>query len=62
VALGDIVFVDVPQVGDDFAMGDSFDSVESLRKATLDVYTSVSGMIVNINKVRILDEPDLVNK
>jgi glycine cleavage system H protein len=56
VALGDIAFVDVPQVAHDLAMGDSFGSVESV-----DVYAPVSGTIVDINEV-ILDKPGFVNK
>jgi glycine cleavage system H lipoate-binding protein len=36
------VFVDIPQVGDDFVIGDSFDSVKSVTKAALAVYTLVS--------------------
>jgi glycine cleavage system H protein len=59
-ALGDIVFVDLPEVGDEFAMGDSFGSVESVKAAS-DVYAPVSGTIVEINDV-LSDEPALVNK
>ncbi len=55
-----IAFVDVPQVALDFAMGDSFGSVESVSKASSDVYAPVSGTIVDINEV-ISDEPGFVN-
>ncbi|GKY99416.1 hypothetical protein MPSEU_000896300 [Mayamaea pseudoterrestris] len=58
-ALGDIVFVDLPNVGDEFARGDSFGSVESVKAAS-DVYAAVSGKIVEVNNV-LTDEPGLVN-
>ena len=58
-ALGDIVFVDLPEVGDDFEKGDSFGSVESVKAAS-DVYAPVSGTITEINEV-LSDEPGMVN-
>ena len=58
-ALGDIVFVDLPEVGDEFAQGDSFGSVESVKAAS-DVYAPVSGTVVEVNEV-LSDEPGLVN-
>ena len=58
-ALGDIVFVDLPEVGDDFEKGDSFGSVESVKAAS-DVYAPVSGTVVEINEA-LSDEPGLVN-
>lgn len=58
-ALGDIVFVDLPEVGDDFDKGDSFGSVESVKAAS-DVYAPVSGTIVEVNE-NLSDEPGLVN-
>ena len=58
--LGDIVFVDMPAVGDSFAAGDNFAVVESV-KAAAEIYTQVSGKIVAANDA--LDaEPDLLNK
>lgn len=59
-ALGDIVFVDLPEVGDEFEKGDSFGSVESVKAAS-DVYAPVSGTIVEINEA-LTDEPGLVNE
>lgn len=58
-ALGDIVFVDLPEVGDEFEKGDSFGSVESVKAAS-DVYAPVSGKVVAINAA-LSDEPGMVN-
>eukprot|EP00563_Minutocellus_polymorphus_P020946 CAMPEP_0197734142 /NCGR_PEP_ID=MMETSP1434-20131217/44263_1 /TAXON_ID=265543 /ORGANISM="Minutocellus polymorphus, Strain CCMP3303" /LENGTH=160 /DNA_ID=CAMNT_0043321549 /DNA_START=85 /DNA_END=567 /DNA_ORIENTATION=+ len=58
-ALGDIVFVDLPEVGDEFEKGDSFGSVESVKAAS-DVYAPVSGTITEINEI-LGDEPGMVN-
>lgn len=58
-ALGDIVFVDLPDVGDEFEKGDSFGSVESVKAAS-DVYSPVSGKVVEVNDA-LSDEPGLVN-
>ena len=58
-ALGDIVFVDLPEVGDEFEKGDSFGSVESVKAAS-DVYAPVSGTVVAVNE-SLSDEPGSVN-
>lgn len=58
-ALGDIVFVDLPGVGDVFEKGDAFGSVESVKAAS-DVYAPVSGKITEINET-LVDEPGMVN-
>lgn len=57
--LGDITFVDLPQVGASFDKGDSVSVVDSVKAAS-DVYTPVSGRIAEINEV-LADEPELVN-
>ena len=57
--LGDITFVDLPQVGADFDKGDSASVVDSVKAAS-DVYTPVSGKIAEVNEV-LTDEPELVN-
>ena len=58
--LGDIVFVDMPSVGDEFSAGDNFAVVESV-KAAAEVYTQVTGKVVAINEA--LDaEPELLNR
>lgn len=46
--LGDIVYVDLPQVGASFAKGDTFGSVESV-KAVSDLYSPVSGEVTEVN-------------
>jgi len=57
--LGDIVYVDLPDVGAEFSAGDSIGSIESV-KAVADLYLPVSGEIVEINEA--LDgDPSLVN-
>jgi len=58
-ALGDIVFVDLPEVGDDFEKGEAFGSVESVKAAS-DVYAPVSGTVTAINE-KLVDDPGLVN-
>jgi glycine cleavage system H protein len=58
-ALGDIVFVDLPESGDEFDKGDSFGSVESVKAAS-DVYAPVSGSVLESNEA-LNDEPGLVN-
>lgn len=57
--LGDIVYVDLPEVGAEFSAGDSVGSIESV-KAVADLYLPVSGEIVEVNDA--LDgDPALVN-
>ncbi len=58
-ALGDIVFVELPDVGASFSAGDSFGVVESVKAAS-DIYLPVSGEIVEINEA-LLDAPETVN-
>ena len=59
-ALGDIVFVELPEVGEEYGKGESFGSVESVKAAS-DVYAPVSGTVVETNET-LNDEPELVNK
>jgi glycine cleavage system H protein len=58
-ALGDIVFVDLPEIATTFSVGDSFGSVESVKAAS-DVYAPISGKVTAVNDV-LSDEPGLVN-
>ncbi|MBU0972216.1 MAG: glycine cleavage system protein GcvH [Proteobacteria bacterium] len=58
--LGEIVFVELPEVGDIFTKGDEFGSVESV-KAVSEVYLPVSGEVVEINAA-LEDNPELVNE
>jgi glycine cleavage system H protein len=57
-ALGDLVFVELPEVGASFEKGDEFAVVESVKTAA-EVYTPVSGEIVEIND-RLNDEPEAI--
>ena len=58
-ALGDVVFVDLPEVGKRFAQGDVAGVVESV-KAAADVYMPVSGEVVAVNEA-LRDDPSLAN-
>lgn len=57
--LGDVVYVDLPAVGDIFNKDDSIAAVESVKAAS-DVYTPVSGEVVEVNEV-LDSEPATVN-
>jgi len=59
-ALGDIVYVELPSVGDHFSQGESFGNVESV-KAVSELYMPVSGEIVAINE-DLAESPQLVNE
>ncbi|GAB4087765.1 glycine cleavage system protein H [Hydrogenophaga soli] len=58
-ALGDVVFVDLPEVGKDLAQKDVAGVVESV-KAAADVYMPVSGTITEVNEA-LRDDPSLAN-
>ena len=58
--LGDIVFVELPGVGDVLEKGQEFGTVESV-KAVAEVYAPVSGEVVAINEA-LADAPELVNQ
>ncbi|MAW79953.1 MAG: glycine cleavage system protein H [Parvularcula sp.] len=58
--LGDVVFVELPEVGKTFAKGDEMAVVESVKAAS-DVYAPISGDIVEVNSA-IVDEPAKVNE
>ncbi|KAI9319330.1 glycine cleavage H-protein-domain-containing protein [Dichotomocladium elegans] len=59
-ALGDVVFVEVPIIGDTVKKDDQIGAVESV-KAACDVYAPVSGIIINVNE-KLTDDPSLINK
>mmetsp|Transcript_32920 Transcript_32920/g.70446 ORF Transcript_32920/g.70446 Transcript_32920/m.70446 type:complete len:151 (-) Transcript_32920:54-506(-) len=59
-ALGDVVFVDLPSVGNSFVAGDSFGSVESVKAAS-DVYSPVAGEVLEVNG-DLDSNPGLVNE
>ncbi|MCK0154241.1 glycine cleavage system protein GcvH [Alcanivorax sp. S6407] len=58
-AMGDLVYVELPEVGQVVAAGDEAGVVESVKAAS-DIYAPVSGEIVEINEA-LEDEPELVN-
>ena len=58
-ALGDVVYVEPPQVGSTVSQGDAFAEVES-TKSVSDVYAPVSGTVVAVNEA-LEDTPELVN-
>lgn len=57
--LGDMVFVDLPDVGDEFAAGDDCAVAESVKAAS-DIYAPVAGEIVEVNE-ELEDAPENVN-
>ncbi|QFF99845.1 glycine cleavage system protein GcvH [Psychrobacillus glaciei] len=58
--LGDIVFVELPQVGDDIKSGDPFGSVESVKTVS-ELYAPISGKVVEVNS-ELEDSPEFVNE
>lgn len=58
--LGDIVFVELPEVGDSFDKGDECATLESV-KAVSEMYAPVSGEVVEVNE-ELEDEPGLINE
>ena len=57
--LGDVVFVELPHVGDEVTKDDTFGSIEAV-KAVADLFSPVSGKVVEINE-NLGDQPDIVN-
>jgi glycine cleavage system H protein len=58
-SMGDVVFVELPEVDDSFSKGDGMATIESV-KAVSDVYAGVTGKILEVNEA-LLDEPELIN-
>ena len=59
-ALGNVVYVDVPEVDDEVTAGEEFGAVESVKAAS-DLISPVSGTVVEVNEA-LEDEPELLNK
>ena len=59
-ALGDVVFINLPEEGDSVAAGEAFGDVESV-KAVSDVYSPVTGTVCEINEA-LLDAPESINQ
>jgi glycine cleavage system H protein len=58
--LGDVVYVELPKVGDKFESSEPFGSVESV-KAVSEIYMPVSGTVIEVNET-LNDSPELVNE
>ena len=58
--LGGLVFVNLPEPGDEVVAGETFADVESV-KAVSDIYSPVTGVVVEINE-ELLDQPELINE
>lgn len=58
--LGDIVFVELPEVGSEFSKGEAFATVESVKAAS-EIYLPVTGTITEINE-DIITTPELLNE
>lgn len=58
--LGDIVFVELPEEGDELTSGDSFGSVESVKTVS-ELYAPLSGKVVEVND-ELEDSPEYVNE
>lgn len=58
-ALGDLVFVEVPEVGETLSVDDAFAVIESVKAAS-DIYAPISGEVVAVNE-QLEDAPELIN-
>lgn len=58
--LGDIVFLELPEVGDEFKKGDTFANIESVKAAS-EIYMPISGKIVEVNS-ELVDAPEKLNE
>ena len=59
-ALGNVVYVDMPEVDDEVEAGEDFGAVESVKAAS-DLYSPVSGTVVEVNEA-LEDAPELINQ
>ena len=59
-ALGNIVYVDMPEVSDEVTAGEEFGAVESVKAAS-DLISPVSGTVVEVNE-ELIDKPELINE
>ena len=58
--LGDVVFVDLPNIEDELTVGESFSLIESVKAAS-DIYSPITGEVIEINE-ELEDSPELVNE
>ena len=59
-ALGNVVYVDMPEVDDEVTAGEEFGAVESVKAAS-DLFSPVSGTVVEVNEA-LDDQPELINQ
>ncbi|MCI7010248.1 MAG: glycine cleavage system protein GcvH [Prevotella sp.] len=59
-ALGNVVYVDMPDVDDEVTAGEEFGAVESVKAAS-DLFSPVSGTVVEVNEA-LEDTPELINQ
>ncbi len=59
-SLGNVVYVDMPEDGDDVVKGEDFGAVESVKAAS-DLFSPVSGAVVEVNE-HLIDNPRLLNE
>ena len=57
--LGNVVYVDLPEIDDEVAQGEEFGAVESVKAAS-DLYSPVSGKVIEVNEA-LEDQPELIN-
>ncbi len=58
--LGDIVFLELPSVDDEFSKGDTFANIESVKAAS-EIYMPISGKVVEVNEA-LVDSPEMLNE
>lgn len=58
--LGDIVFLELPEVGDEFKKGETFANIESVKAAS-EIYMPISGKIIDVNTA-LIDAPEALNE
>jgi len=60
LGLGDVVYVELPEEGDEFQAGDPIGVVESVKAAS-DVYTPIAGKVIGVNR-ELIDHPERINQ
>ena len=58
--LGDIVFIELPEVGMSYVKGDSFGTIESVKAAS-ELYSPISGDVIDVNTM-LVDSPETLNE
>lgn len=58
--LGDIVFLELPEVGVEYSKGDTFANIESVKAAS-EIYMPVSGKIIEVNE-KLIETPEALNE